>query len=115
MDDNAEVKIFYFSSRCKNKFSSNWYIAYYQMHLYCVFLGQKEKKNSDRTGVGYSKNMTAIKQHAIVNKRAGEGMFFFISCSCFGLNLGHMVMTLGHMYCDMQNKLSNTWGLWDKQ
>ena len=55
--------------------------------------------------------MAAIKQHSIVQKRTGEGVFF-ISYSpyylCFGLNLRHMVMT--HMYCERQNKLSNTRG-----
>ena len=58
--------------------------------------------------MGFSKNMVAIKQHAIVEKRAGEGMFafhFLLPSSCFGFNLRHMVMT--HMYCEMQNKLSN--------
>ena len=52
--------------------------------------------------------MAAITQHAIVEKRADEGMFFaFLSAhSCFGLNLRHMVMP--HMYCEMQNKLSKT-------
>ena len=49
--------------------------------------------------MGFSKNMAAIKQHAIVEKRAGEGMFFlsFSPYSCFGLNLS-----------EMQNKLSNS-------
>ena len=52
--------------------------------------------------------MAAITQHAIVEKRAGEGMFFLSSFpySCFGLNLRHMVMP--HMCCEMQNKLSKT-------
>ena len=53
--------------------------------------------------------MAAITQHAIVEKRAGEGMFFFLSFppySCFGLNFRHMVMP--HMCCEMQNKLSKT-------
>ena len=52
--------------------------------------------------------MAAIKQHALVKKRAGEGMFF-LSCSpysCLGLYLRHIVMT--HMYREMQSKLSNT-------
>ena len=55
--------------------------------------------------------MVAIKhykQHAIVEKRADEGMFFlsFTLYSCFGLNLRHMVMS--HMCCEMQNKLTKT-------
>ena len=50
--------------------------------------------------------MLAITQHAIVEKRAGEGMFFFPPYSCFGLNLRHMVMP--NMCCEMQNKLSKT-------
>ena len=51
--------------------------------------------------------MTAITQHAIVEERAGEGMFFpFSPFSCFGLNLRAMVMP--HMCCEMQNKLSKT-------
>ena len=62
--------------------------------------------------------MAAITQHAIVEKRAGEGMFFlsFSPYSCFGMNLRHMVMP--HMCCEMQNKLSKLgfhhWGQWDK-
>ena len=47
------------------------------MHLYCVFLDQKVKMvipNLNQDGV--SQNMAAITQHAIVEKRAGEGMFF---------------------------------------
>ena len=47
------------------------------MHLYCVFLDQKVKiviSNGNWDGV--SKHMAAIKQHAIVEKRASEGMFF---------------------------------------
>ena len=52
--------------------------------------------------------MAAITQHAIVEKRAGEGMFFpfFFPLLMFGLNLRHMVMP--HMCCEMQNKLSKT-------
>ena len=52
--------------------------------------------------------MAAIKQHAIIEKRAGESMFFlsFSPYSCFGLNLRHMAMP--HMCCEMQNKLSKT-------
>ena len=59
--------------------------------------------------MGFSKNMAAITQHAIVVKRVGEGVFFPVSFSpysCFGLNLRHMVMP--HMRCEMQNKLSKT-------
>ena len=58
--------------------------------------------------------MAAFKQHAIVKKRVGEGVvfvFFFISyspSSCFGLNLRHMVVA--RMYCEIQNKQSNTRG-----
>ena len=45
------------------------------------------------TGIGFYKNMAAIKQHAIVEKRAGEGIFLsFSPYLCFGLNLRHMVM-----------------------
>ena len=58
---------------------------------------------------GVFQNMAAIKQHAIVEKRAGEGMFFFLTFSpylCFGLNLRQIVMP--HMCCEMQNKLSKT-------
>ena len=60
--------------------------------------------------MGFSKNMEAIKQHAIVEKRAGKGMFlhFYSPSSCFGMHVRHMVMT--QMYCEMQNKLSNTRG-----
>ena len=51
--------------------------------------------------------MAAMKQRAIVEKRAGEGIFpLFSPYSCFGLNLRHVVMT--HMCCEMQNKLLNT-------
>ena len=52
--------------------------------------------------------MAAIKQNAIVEKRAVEGMFlpFFSPYSCFGLNLRYMVMP--HMCCEIQNKLSKT-------
>ena len=52
--------------------------------------------------------MAAITQHAIVEKRAGEGMFFpfFPPYSCFGLNFRHMVMP--NMCCEMQSKLSKT-------
>ena len=41
-----EVKLFFFlSSRCKYNFSSNGFIVYYQIHLYCgFFLAQKVKK-----------------------------------------------------------------------
>ena len=52
------------------------------MHLNCVFLDQKVKmviSNLNQDGVfpKYGQNMAAITQHAIVEKRAGEGMFFF--------------------------------------
>ena len=52
--------------------------------------------------------MAAITQHAIVEKRAGEGMIvpFFFPYSSFGLNLRHMLRP--HMCCEMQNKLSKT-------
>ena len=54
--------------------------------------------------------MAAINQHATVEKKAGECMFSlsYSPYSSFGLNLRHMVMP--HMYCEMQNKLSNTRG-----
>ena len=76
------------------------------MHLYCVFLDQKVKiVISYLKWVGFSKNMAAIKQHAIVEKMVGEGMFFpfFSPYSCFGLNLRHMVIP--YMCCEMQNQL----------
>ena len=55
--------------------------------------------------------MAAIKQHAIVEKRASEGIFYHLlfSLFMFGLNLSYMMMA--HLYCEMQNKLSNTRGL----
>ena len=58
--------------------------------------------------MGFSENVAAITQHAIVEKRAGEGVVFlsFPHYSCFGLNLRHMVMP--HMCCEMQNKLSKS-------
>ena len=62
------------------------------------------------TGTGFSKNMAAINQHATVEKKQ-VNVFFLISYSpysWFGLNLRHMVIP--HMYCEMQNKLSNTRG-----
>ena len=43
--------------------------------------------------MGFSKNMAAIKQHAIAEKRASEDMYFFFSFSpysCFGLNLSKL-------------------------
>ena len=47
------------------------------MHLYCVFLDQKVKiVISYLNQTGFSQNMAAITQHAIVEKRADEGMFF---------------------------------------
>ena len=63
--------------------------------------------------------MAAINQHATVEKKAGECMFSQFLFPLFmvwlefkaygdGLNLRHMVMP--HMYCEMQNKLSNTRG-----
>ena len=58
--------------------------------------------------MGFSKNMATINQHATVEKKAGEYMFSYCPYSWFGLNLRHMVMT--HMYCEIQNKLSNTRG-----
>ena len=53
--------------------------------------------------------MAAIKQHAIVEKRAGKGLFFpyfFAPLFMFGLNFRHIVMP--HMCFEMQNKLSKT-------
>ena len=52
--------------------------------------------------------MAAITQHAVVEKRADEGMIFpfFFPLFMFGLNLRHTVMP--HMCCEMQNKLSET-------
>ena len=42
-----------------------------QMHLNCVFLDQKLKiVISDQYLDGFSKNMVAIKQHAIVEKKS---------------------------------------------
>ena len=54
--------------------------------------------------------MAAIKQHAIIGKRVGEGMSFlsFSSYSCFGLILRHMAMP--NVCFEMQNKLSKTRG-----
>ena len=55
--------------------------------------------------------MAAINQHATVEKKKQVNVCFLISYSpysWFGLNLRHMVMP--HMYCEMQNKLSNTRG-----
>ena len=63
--------------------------------------------------------MSAITQHAIVEKRAGEGMFFaFIySFFMFWLELEEKKV-MPHMCCEMHNKLSKLgfhyWGLWDK-
>ena len=47
------------------------------MQLYCVFLDQKvkiviSKWNQD----GFSQNMAAISQHAVVEKIAGEGIVY---------------------------------------
>ena len=52
--------------------------------------------------------MEALTQHAIVEKRAGEGMFFpfFFPLFMFWLELKAMVMH--NMCCEMQNKLSKT-------
>ena len=78
MDDTAEEKILSFlSSRSKNEFSSDWYVVYYQMRLCCVFLNQNVKVILIGTGIVFCKNMAAIKQHAIVEEKSGEGMFFF--------------------------------------
>ena len=47
------------------------------MHLYCVFLDQKVKmviSNLNQDGV--FPKLATITHHAIVEKRAGEGMFF---------------------------------------
>ena len=54
--------------------------------------------------------MAAINQHATVEKKQVNVCFliFYSPYSWFGLNLRHMVMP--HMYCEMQNKLSNTRG-----
>ena len=54
--------------------------------------------------------MAVIKQHAIVEKRASEGIFYHLlfTLFMFGLNLRHMMMV--HLYCEMQNKLSNNKG-----
>ena len=62
------------------------------------FSGSKSKKVISKLNQdGVSQNMAAITQHAIVEKRVGEGMFFpFFS------------HTMPHMCCDMQNKLSKT-------
>ena len=47
------------------------------MHFYCVFLDEKVKNiDFELTRTGFSQNMTAITQHAIVEKRADEGMLF---------------------------------------
>ena len=46
------------------------------MHLYFVFLEQKVKiVISKGTGMGFSKKMAAINQHATIEKKAGECMF----------------------------------------
>ena len=54
--------------------------------------------------------MAAINQHATVEKKQVNVCFLisYSPYSWFGLNLRHMVMD--HMYCEMQNKLSNTRG-----
>ena len=77
------------------------------MLSYCVFLDQKVKmmiSNLNQDGV-FPKYGS---HQAIVEKRAGEGMFFhsISPYSCFGLNLRHIVMP--HMCCEMQNKLPKT-------
>ena len=52
--------------------------------------------------------MAAINQHATVEKKQVNVCFLisYSPYSWFGLNLRHVVMP--HMYCEMQNKLSNT-------
>ena len=54
--------------------------------------------------------MAAINQHATVEKKQVNVCFLnsYSPCSWFGLNLRHTVVP--HMYCEMQNKLSNTRG-----
>ena len=54
--------------------------------------------------------MAAINQHATVEKKQVNVCFLisYSPYSWFGLNLRHMVMP--QMYCEMQNKLSNTRG-----
>ena len=54
--------------------------------------------------------MAAINQHATVEKKQVNVCFLisYSPYSWFGLNLRHTVMP--HMYCGMQNKLSNTRG-----
>ena len=79
------------------------------MHLYCVFLDQKVKiLISYLKQEGVSRNMAAITQHAIVEKRASEGMVFpfFFPLLMFWLELKAYAMP--HMCCEMQNKLSKT-------
>ena len=47
------------------------------MHLYCVFLDPQVKiVISYLNQGGFFQNMAAITQHAIVEKRADEGLFF---------------------------------------
>ena len=47
------------------------------MHLYCVILDLNVKiVISEFSHDRVSQNMEAITQHAIVEKRAGEGMYF---------------------------------------
>ena len=73
------------------------------------FLDQKVKVViSSFSGTGFQKlwqpanNMQWLKK-----ERVKVWIFLFFSpYSCFGLNLGHLVMP--DMYCGMQNKLSNT-------
>ena len=52
-------------------------MVYYQMHLHCVFLDQKVKITiSKMNWDGFFQNMTAIKQHAIVEKERVRYVFF---------------------------------------
>ena len=61
--------------------------------------------------MGFPKNMAVINQHATAEKRAGEGIFSHFLIPLFMFWLEFKAYGDDHMYCEMQNKLSNTGGV----
>ena len=72
-----KYKYIFLSSKSKDHFSLNSYTGDCQMHLFYDFLGPKMKSVILKQACGgFFQKLGTSNQHQLVEKRAGEGMFF---------------------------------------
>ena len=110
MDDNAEVKIyFFFLANQKNHFSLNSYKGDCQMHLFYDFGTKNEISNFEASlWWVFPKNWEPLINISWLKNEQVKVCFFTLESPYpyFCCNLRHNVMP--YMYSEMQNKLSKT-------